>query len=65
MILERSRDNNESPELVSARVDDSTLFLELPQGWLAAHPLSRSELTEEQSQLHAAHVDLHLEDLLL
>jgi len=65
VILERSRDDNESPEPVGARVDDSTLFLELPQGWLAAHPLSRSELAQEQQQLLAAHVELHLDDLLL
>lgn len=65
VILERSRDSNESPEPLGARVDGSTLFLELPQGWLQAHPLSRSELAEEQSQLLAAHVDLHLDDLLL
>ena len=65
VILERSRDSNESPDPVGARVDGSTLFLELPQGWLQAHPLSRRELAEEQSQLHAAHVDLHLDDLLL
>ena len=65
VILERSRDDNESPDPVGARVDDRTLVLELPQGWLAAHPLSRRELAEEQGQLRAAHVDLHLDDLLL
>ena len=65
VILERSRDDNESPDPVGARVDDRTLVLELPQGWLAAHPLSRRELAEEREQLHAAHVDLHLDDLLL
>jgi len=65
VILERSRADSESPEPLSARLDETTLFLELPQGGLEAHPLSRSELAEEQAQLLAAHVELRLDDLLL
>ena len=65
VILERSRDDDQSPEPLSARVDENMLFLELPQGWLRDHPLSRSELAQEQEQLRQAHIELHLEDLLL
>lgn len=65
VILERSRNDRESPEPLSARVDESTLFLELPQGWLRAHALSRRELAEENNQLLSAQVDLQLDDLLL
>ena len=65
VILERSRNDSDSPEPLSARLDDTTLFLELPQGWLAAHPLSRRELEEEYIQLKSAFVDLQLDDLLL
>ena len=65
VILERSRDDNETPEPLSARVDGNTLFLELPQGWLSAHALSRRELAEEFTQLTNAHVELELDDLLL
>ena len=65
VILERSRDDNESPDPLSAKVDENVLFLELPQGWIVDHPLSRRELAEERTQLVSAHVELRLDDLLL
>lgn len=65
VILERSRSDAESPNPLSARIDDHTLVLELPHGWLEQHALSRQELAEEFRQLKAAHVDLQLDDLLL
>lgn len=65
VILERSRSDAESPNPLSARVDENALVLELPLGWLDQHALSRQELAEEFRQLKSAHVDLQLDDLLL
>ncbi len=65
VILERSRSDAESPSPLSARVNEHSLVLELPQGWLDQHALSQQELAEEFQQLKSAHVDLQLDDLLL
>jgi len=65
VILERSRDDAESPDPLSARVDGNTLSLMLPQGWLANHPLSQEEINEEIDQLRSAHVELEFDDLLI
>jgi exopolyphosphatase/guanosine-5'-triphosphate,3'-diphosphate pyrophosphatase len=65
VILERSRSDADSPDPVGARIDGNTLVLELPQGWLDKHALSRRELDEEIKQLRAAQVELQFDDLLL
>ncbi len=65
VILERSRSDAESPDPLSARVEDHALVLQLPQGWLEQHALSDQELAEEFRQLRSAHIELHLNDLLL
>lgn len=65
VVLERTRSDADSPEPIGMTVADSEATLELPQGWLATHALSRSELEVEASQLRAAKIDLRLDDLLL
>lgn len=65
VVLERSRNDADSPQPIGMTVVNSEATLELPQGWLAAHALSRSELEVEISQLRAAQIELRLADLLL
>ena len=65
VVLERTRNDDDSPEPIGMTVVDSEATLELPQGWLNAHALSRSELEAEISQLQAARINLRLDDLLL
>ena len=57
VILERSHADEDSPAAQLA-VDDHTLTLALPPGWLVAHPLSARELEVEAQQLATAGYEL-------
>ena len=65
VVLERSRNDSDSPSPIGMTVVGREATLELPQGWLAEHALSRSELEAEIMQLRAAQIELRLDDLLL
>jgi len=52
-VLHRSRSDSIDPEVV-ARADGDSLSLELPEGWLAAHPLTQADLEQEAAYLRAA-----------
>ncbi len=51
----RSADTKPNPDLL---VDQSTLILRFPEGWLDAHPLTRLELEEEAERLAAVGLEL-------
>lgn len=57
VILHRGHAAIEAPR---AAVEDARLILTLPAGWLAAHPLSATELETESEQLRRAGIDLVL-----
>ncbi len=59
VILERSHNDADSPQ-VTASANAGALQLTLPEGWLAAHPLSARELEVEIEQLAAGGVSLSL-----
>ncbi len=60
VILERSHTDLHSPEGVVLSRVDSELVLRLPTGWLAAHPLSADELSQEQHLLKGQGINLRL-----
>ena len=57
VLLHRSRASVSLPGIV-AQAGDDELRLAFPPGWLAAHPLTASELEEEAGYLKAANVSL-------
>lgn len=60
VILNRSHTDADMPA-VRAITEPERLRLSLPDGWLAAHPLSAKELTVEASQLRDAGIRLEIE----
>lgn len=60
VLLHRSRspESRPSPLLL---IDQNTLILRFPAGWLAEHPLTRLELEEETGRLAVAGFDLRFE----
>ncbi|MEQ8860637.1 MAG: Ppx/GppA phosphatase family protein [Pseudomonadales bacterium] len=61
VILNRSHTDTDVPA-VAASAAAETLRLTLPDGWLAAHPLSAKELTVEAAQLADAGIRLEVGD---
>jgi exopolyphosphatase/guanosine-5'-triphosphate,3'-diphosphate pyrophosphatase len=59
VIVNRSHGDAHVPALYAV-TDGLALRLTLPDGWLAAHPLSAKELEVEAVQLASAGLDLHL-----
>lgn len=57
-LLERPRTPEPLPPL-RLTVDERTLSLELPEGWLQQHPLTRADLEQERD--HVKHLDLKLQ----
>jgi exopolyphosphatase / guanosine-5'-triphosphate,3'-diphosphate pyrophosphatase len=58
VILQRSHSDEHAPQATVA-VEGDRLQLKLPDGWLAAHPLSARELEVEAGQQNGAGIDLH------
>lgn len=57
VILHRSHSDADAPEVAIA-VEAGSIQLRLPDGWLAAHPLSAKELEVEAGQLATAQLQL-------
>jgi exopolyphosphatase/guanosine-5'-triphosphate,3'-diphosphate pyrophosphatase len=53
VMMHRGRSGSHKPPLRIA-VDDPTIRLAFPEGWLAAHPLTEAELSREADYLEAA-----------
>lgn len=59
VILERSHRDQDSPA-VKVRLEQASLLLTLPEGWLDQHPLSARELEVETRQLANAGITLRV-----
>ena len=58
MLLQRARGSEALPAF-ELRTEDKALQLRLPQVWLDAHPLTRTDLEQERDYLK--HIDIKLQ----
>jgi exopolyphosphatase/guanosine-5'-triphosphate,3'-diphosphate pyrophosphatase len=61
MVFNRGR-SEQTDTTVSLKVDESTLQLSLPEGWLAQHPLTKADLAQEAKYLKKAGFVLKYQD---
>lgn len=61
VLLHRSRSASNKPNPILA-IEEQTLRITFPEGWLEAHPLARAELKEEAKRLKSAKLKLKYKD---
>lgn len=57
ILLHRSRNRNSVPE-IQLSIDEQTLTIEFPEGWLSEHPLTTADLDTEKDYLGSIKIKL-------